>query len=197
MQINDFFDRIVLINLDRRPDRLAEFEKQSREHGITFVRHSAADAQTLGITGIQACALSHRQVLSDAKADRVARLFIFEDDAEFRPNFASAFEKLARVIPDDWQMLYLCSWRLFPNIDIGIENLKRSEGMILTHAYGMKAEVYDQLIEASKQNMPIDEAFRLLHAKMKVYVAEPSIVVQKAGVSDVRGVFADYSQFII
>ena len=196
MKLNDYFDRVVVINLDRRKDRLAHFEDQTKNLGIDFVRYSAVDAQAFGIDAVTACAQSHRKAIVDAAADGVQRLFIFEDDAEFTGNFNESFAHIATNLPDDWQMLYLGSW-IYPTIDIGVEGLKRSEGTILTHAYGMKAEVFSALIEASFANMPIDEAFRIAHAKMNVYVAQPSIVVQKTGISDIRGHFADYTYLTI
>lgn len=196
MRLNDYFDRVAVINLDRRTDRLASFQSQANDLGIDFVRYSAIDAQAFGISPIQACAQSHHKVLTDAAAGGVQRLFIFEDDAEFTPNFVEVFDHISKNLPDDWQMLYLGSW-VYPTIDIGIEGLKRTEGTILTHAYGMKAEVFDLLIEASEQDMPIDEAYRLIHPQMRVYVAEPSIVTQKVGISDIRGHHIDYTYLTI
>ncbi len=196
MRLNDCFDRVAVINLDKRTDRLAQFQSQANDLGINFVRYSAVDAQAFGISPVRACAQSHHKVLTDAAADGVQRLFVFEDDAEFRPNFVQVFDHISNNLPDDWQMLYLGSW-VYPTIDIGVEGLKRTEGTILTHAYGMKAEVLDLLIQASKEDMPIDEAYRLIHPQMKVYVAEPSIVVQKGGISDIRGHHIDYTYLTI
>ena len=196
MLLSDYFDRVAVINLDRRADRLERFKEQADDLGIDFVRYSAIDAQALGISPIQACSQSHHRVLTDAAADGVKRLFVFEDDAEFESNFNSKFDYIIANLPQDWQMLYLGSW-MHPTIDIGIEGLKRSEGTILTHAYGAKAEVFDLLIQASLEDMPIDEAYFRIHSQMKVYVADPSIVLQKAGHSDIRGHLADYSSLML
>jgi hypothetical protein len=46
MRLNDYFDRVAVINLDRRTDRLAFFESQAKNLGIDFVRYSAIEATT-------------------------------------------------------------------------------------------------------------------------------------------------------
>ncbi len=197
MKFNDYFDRVVVINLDRREDRLRQFESQTKDLGIDFVRYSAVDAQAFGIDGTKACSRSHRQVLVDAKADGVDRLFVFEDDAEFRPNFNQAFERITKVIPDDWQMFYLGSWP-YSIIDVGIEGLRLTHGNITTHAYGAKREIFDDLIACSlNESQPIDVMYGLMHPNIKTYMAHPSIVTQAIGISDIRKGLVNYQAHII
>ena len=43
--INEVFERVVLVNLDRRPDRLANVSAQLQHLGITFERFPAVDGQ--------------------------------------------------------------------------------------------------------------------------------------------------------
>ena len=197
MKLNEFFDRVALINLDRRTDRLGRFVSQAISLGIEFVRYSAVDAEACGITGQRACAASHRQVIADALADGVERLFIFEDDAGFDAEFNAKFDHISKVVPDDWQMLYLGSWP-YSIIDVGIEGLKRTQGNILTHAYGAKREIFEQLIECSlKEQHPIDEAYALLHEEVMTYMASPSFVTQLPDFSDIRKHQVDYRASII
>jgi hypothetical protein len=197
VKLNDYFDRIAVINLDRRTDRFISFQSQAKDLGIDFVRYSAIDAQVLGIDGAKACSRSHHNVLADAKADGVKRLFIFEDDAEFKPNFNQAFERITQVLPDDWQMLYLGSWP-YSIIDVGIEELRLTHGNITTHAYGAKAEIFDDLIACSlNEEHPIDVMYGLMHPNIKTYMAHPSIVTQTIGISDIRKTLMNYQDFII
>ena len=197
MKLNEFFDRVALINLDRRTDRLSRFLSQAISLGIEFVRYSAIDAEACGITGQRACAASHRQVIADALADGVERLFIFEDDAGFDAQFNAKFDHISKVVPDDWQMLYLGSWP-YSIIDVGIKGLKKTQGNITTHAYGAKNEIFDRLIEGSlKSQHPIDVAYGLLHREIVTYMASPSIVTQLPDFSDIRKRNVDYSPDII
>jgi glycosyl transferase family 25 len=197
MKLNEFFDRVALINLDRRTDRLGRFVSQAISLGIEFVRYSAVDAEACGITGQRACAASHRQVIADALADGVERLFIFEDDAGFDAEFNAKFDHISKVVPDDWQMLYLGSWP-YSIIDVGIEGLKRTQGNILTHAYGAKREIFERLIECSLDTRhPIDAAYGLLHREVVTYMASPSFVTQTPDFSDIRKHEVDYRPSII
>ena len=43
--INEVFERVILVNLDRRPDRLANVSAQLQHLGITFERFPAVDGQ--------------------------------------------------------------------------------------------------------------------------------------------------------
>jgi GR25 family glycosyltransferase involved in LPS biosynthesis len=197
MHINNYFDRIVVINLDRRIDRLRQFESQVNDLGIDFVRYSAIDAQVLGISPMNACRQSHHKVLTDAAADKVQRLLILEDDVKFRQNFSQDFARLSNVLPNDWQMLYLGSSSLSP-VDIGIEGLWKSNAALTTHAYGIKAELFDTLIRASSdERYPIDLAYSDLHPKLQVYACWPSLVGQMASFSDIENQFVDYKFLII
>lgn len=192
MRLNDYFDRVAVINLDRRTDRFAFFESQAKDLGINFVRYSAIDAQAFGISPLTACTRSHQKVLTDAAADGVQRLLILEDDAEFKGNFNQNFAKLINVLPNDWQMFYLGSNTYLP-VDIGIEGLRKSHGALATHAYGIKAEMFDVLIEASSpEHWPVDLAYSNLHPKFEVYVAWPTLIGQKSSFSDIENKFVDY-----
>lgn len=197
IRLNDFFDRVALINLDRRTDRLGQFVSQAISLGIDFVRYSAIDAEACGITGQRACAASHRQVLADALADGVERLFIFEDDAGFDAEFNAKFSAIASRLPDDWQKFYLGSW---PHsiIDVQIAGIRKTHGNILTHAYGAKREVFEDLIEASLDPVnPIDEAYSRIHHRIQTYMAHPSIVTQIPDFSNIRNHFVDIRAHII
>jgi len=44
MKVNEFFDKVVVINLDRRTDRMETLDAQLKELGIEYERFSAIDA---------------------------------------------------------------------------------------------------------------------------------------------------------
>jgi GR25 family glycosyltransferase involved in LPS biosynthesis len=44
MKVNEFFDKVVVINLDRRTDRMEILDAQLKELGIEYERFSAIDA---------------------------------------------------------------------------------------------------------------------------------------------------------
>jgi hypothetical protein len=192
--LNSFFDRVVLINLARRPDRLERFTAQAKAIGLEFERFEAVDAQRENLTPPQACAASHREVVTRAKADGVGRLLVFEDDARFVPHFKDACEVVLASVPSDWQMFYLGSW---PHSIIPVNTLvARTEGTICTHAFGFKSDVFDAVIESSLGPTPIDNELSIRHGQMRTYMAHPGLVTQEPGFSDIRNTETDYTAFI-
>jgi hypothetical protein len=194
-KFNEVFEKVVVINLARRGDRLASITKELNDHNIEFELFEAVDGQKLGITGVAACAMSHRAVIEKYKDCH--NLFIFEDDASLDADFNAKFDDFIGKLPDDWQMLYLGSWP-YSIIDIGIEGIRKTEGNILTHAYGAKREIFQDLIDASYDVVnPIDVAYGLLHQRVQTYMAHPSFVIQTPGFSDIRNHEVNYINDII
>lgn len=120
-------DRIWLINLDRRRDRLDRFMRGHPEMTGRLNRLSACDGKNLQLTPAVArlfapnnfhwhkptmgCALSHLalwQSLAEEKDDTAAWL-ILEDDAELDPAWVATVEKafINDHVPADWNILYL------------------------------------------------------------------------------------------
>jgi hypothetical protein len=194
-KFNEVFEKVVVINLARRGDRLASITKELNDHNIEFELFEAVDGQKLGISGVAACAMSHRAVIEKYKDCH--NLFIFEDDASLDADFNAKFDDFLGKLPDDWQMLYLGSWP-YSIIDIGIEGIRKTEGNILTHAYGAKREIFQDLIDASHDAVnPIDVAYGLLHQRVQTYMAHPSFVIQTPGFSDIRNHDVNYINDII
>jgi hypothetical protein len=194
-KFNKVFEKVVVINLARRTDRLESITKQLNAHNIEFELFEAVDGQELSVTGVAACAMSHRAVIEKYKDCQ--SLFIFEDDAEFDGDFNAKFDDFMSKLPDDWQMLYLGSWP-YSIIDIGIEGVRKTEGNILTHAYGAKREIFQDLIDASYDSVnPLDVAYGLLHQRVRTYMAHPSFVIQTPGFSDIRNHDVNYINDII
>ena len=185
MSFNQFFKNPILINLDRREDRLEQFNKQAQDLGITYRRFSAVEATDPRL----GCKLSHMAALSMC-TDQVA--FVFEDDALFVDDFAQQFETAMANVPDDWEMLYLGAHLLKK------ENYNqwwaRSLECSSTHAYAVRASLIPRLI---KQAMSIDGhtdvAFSSLHSEIKAYVARPTLVYQGSSYSDLQRCEVDYT----
>ncbi len=113
----------VVINLDRRPDRLQRFQEQAACCGLHgWRRFAAVDGQSLRMSdelrhlfrgndhdyrrGIVGCALSHLQVWRTIERPTL----ILEDDAELLPGFVpamqSAVEQALRIDPS-WDLILL------------------------------------------------------------------------------------------
>jgi GR25 family glycosyltransferase involved in LPS biosynthesis len=185
MPFNDYFRKPILINLDRRTDRLEQFDNQTKSLGINYERLQAVEATDARF----GCKLSHMAALSKYDSEII---FVFEDDSMFVEDFQTKFDEAMRNAPDDWEMLYLGAHLLQkePYNDYWVRSLECSS----THAYAVRKSVKDRLIKrAMSMDGHTDVAFSSLHKDIKAYAARPTLVYQGKSYSDLQGQEVDYT----
>ena len=205
--MNVKYDRVVCINLDRRPDNWKEFL-----NGIPadfpfgdVERFSAIDGKKCphpewwrGGGGAWGCYCSHKRIIEDCLIDGVNSVLIFEDDALFCDDFAKKIEQYHDALPDDSQWIYY-----------GGQHLKRATrvpkrvndyvykpyNVNRTHAYGIIGQeamraLYVHL-NARNWYSPhhVDHHYGELcqTGKLRVYCPANWLVDQRGGRSDVAG----------
>ena len=179
------FKQAILINLDKRQDRLEQFDAQAKALGIEYERFQAIES-TDPVLG---CKLSHVAALMKCKGDSI---FIFEDDSVFVDNFQEELEKSLAALPDDWDMVYLGA-HLLKSERVN-DRWRRSLECSSTHAYAVKGRVKDRLIkQAMSMDGHTDVAFSSLHKEIKAYAARPTLVYQGASYSDLQKQEVDYT----
>lgn len=184
MPFNDYFRNPLVINLDRRTDRMEQFDKQAKSLGIAYERLQAVEA----IDPVLGCKLSHMAALNKYDSGVI---FVFEDDAEFVEDFHEAFAQAMANVPDDWDMLYFGAHLLKkePVNQWWVRSLECSS----THAYAVRKHMVPKLTQAALgMKGHTDVAFSSLHKDHKVYAARPTLVYQGASFSDLQGVEVDY-----
>jgi hypothetical protein len=208
MNFKNYFDRVVLINLPRRPDRLAQAKKNLRLARWPFrvpeiftAIDGAASHPPKGWRygpGVWGCLQSHRTVLRQAMADGVQSLLILEDDICFEKNFAAQVKKFLRAVPDDWDQLMLGGQHFSQHgepflVEPGVLRCTDCER---THAYAVRGD-YLRLLQARLSGggrfngrahcdwiMGRDPSLQLAH---KVYAPEFFLIGQERSHSDVYG----------
>jgi GR25 family glycosyltransferase involved in LPS biosynthesis len=187
MKVNEYFDKVVVINLDRRKDRLEKVDAQLQELGITYERFSAIDAKELGIDPIQACKQSHIQVLEES----VGKTLILEDDAYFMEGFNERFTEFIELLPKDWHIFYLGAVLL--NSERCNDIMVRAMDTSSLHAYCVNPEFKEIALEQGRDYPEhIDVAYRLLHRQYRSYAAKPPMVKQYPSYSDLMLEDVDY-----
>lgn len=193
--VNDFFDKVYVINLDRRADRLDTISNSLNSLGIAFEKFKAVDGIESGLSGIQGCATSHRNVIQDAISNGYENILVLEDDALFLNGFAEEFSKHINRIPDNWDMVYLGA--------SGIRKESDTRGLVKildcnsSHAIGISKSIFQELINVNDLETHIDSSYSTLHEFHNVYAIDPAIVIQSPGYSDVVNIKYDPSKYFI
>lgn len=200
------FDRVVVINLDRRADRLADFHQGLTEWPFKKPeRFPAVDGSKTGTPawwtqggGAWGCFKSHYNAIEQALCDGVESLLLLEDDAVLLPDFKQRVHTFIQALPDDWGGLYLGGQHLEQGANpptkvnehvVCCKNVNRTHAWALRGSF-MKA-VYRHLSQfsewADKPRSHIDHWLGQLVRKgeHKVYAPAQWLIGQREGKSDV------------
>jgi GR25 family glycosyltransferase involved in LPS biosynthesis len=203
------FDRVVVINLQRRPDRLAAFlvrwsaisdNPQSALRTPQLSIFPALDGHAVEIPpewqsgpGAFGCMQSHRAVLAQALVDGVERLLVLEDDAVFVPHFPSRLAAFLAAVPSDWDQLMLGGHHLSTPIPMG-QGIVRVTACGHNHCYAMRPAFMARLLDRWRGGGPFNGQVHCdwimsqdpeLQAAHHVYAPEPFLVTQATGRSDI------------
>jgi GR25 family glycosyltransferase involved in LPS biosynthesis len=188
-----FFDRIIVINVPRRTDRLEQFDKEAKRIGFEYEVHPAMDGKFLGMDPIVAGRLSHIEVLRKIKPDE--KVLICEDDAKFREDFNEVFDEYMADLPTNWDIFYLGAVKNETQ-PVNKHWVKQvvSTG---TQAYCVNPAKVDLFIQIAREfDQWIDVAYRLWADRTKAYITQPNLVIQHDGFSDLRGeLVSDFQGF--
>jgi GR25 family glycosyltransferase involved in LPS biosynthesis len=184
MRINEYFDKVVVINLDKRTDRLEKISKQLDELGIVFERFSAIDGT--GKDPITAGTMSHTQVWKKYEGLKV---LVLEDDALFVDNFNEKFAEVMQTLPSDWDIFYLGALVAPTTGKIVKVNEHWYKQVVSTgtQAYCLKPSKMDYFYNRLKDyEWYIDIGLRLEAVSNNCYITQPNLVTQSPGYSDLR-----------
>jgi hypothetical protein len=193
--LSSVFQRVVVINLARRPERLARFSSRVHE-SWPFAKPQRFEAvegsnQVLPPTwkkgaGAWGCQQSHRAVLDSAIADGVSSLLVLEDDAFPVDDFARHAEVFLSRVPEDWNCLMLGAEHLLPPISVG-PGVVRCVASIRCHAYALRGPLMPMLSVFWQCNKTdhCDLVLSSLMGHYKTYAPDPLLFGQEAGRSDI------------
>jgi len=210
--LNNFFDKVYLINLDNRPDRLSTSKELLDKHNIKFERMSGIylknkykdklniHSKTSGL-GALGCALSHFKCFKDCWDNKYKNIFVFEDDITFIKkslqiiNFNILYNDLSNI---DYELFYLGGSYNSKLIKIKNYLYYPSGDLYATQSIGYNISFIKKLIEKINLNidfyikddlytklLPIDLMVTRSCLKTKIIATNPIVCVQNKSKSDI------------
>lgn len=186
MDLN-FIDKIFVINLDRRTDRLSKISDALKRLDLPYERFKAIEG------GIKGCAMSHYGVIELAKNRGYKNILVLEDDAIFVEDF---FDKLNKhIIPVNWNMIYLGSSNILKFKNEGEGGIVRIRSCSSAHAIIINESIYDALLAVNDFNGHLDDIYSRIMEDNWVYTLDPALVIQGHDYSDIANIKYDASKY--
>jgi GR25 family glycosyltransferase involved in LPS biosynthesis len=216
MTLTNEFERVYVINLPRREERLKAFY-ENLPANWPFLRPERYDAIDGGLAtppewwnggnGAWGCYRAHLRILEDCLSREINSVLILEDDAVCVEGFAEKVQTFWEHLPEDWEMVYLGGQHIQENQGLPRKVndwVYRPFNVNRCHCYGfrgrkMLAKAYKHLHNISEWKVPhhVDHYLGELHKQVEsgLYVPMEWLVAQSEGKSDISGANLKLRQF--
>jgi hypothetical protein len=191
----DFFDKILVINLPSRTDRLLQIAEELYKWGIPYELVNATPHEN----GAEGLRITVEKIFRDSIAENLTSVLIFEDDAMFvdscgNPN--DTMEQVVKQLPPTWQILYLgaqCTngFKAKPS-----NNLLLLDMAFATHAWAVSLDGMKEILAAGLE-APIDNSVvKTVQPRGHTYITYPLLCTQRPGYSDIGRTEINWQPFI-
>jgi|TARA_R110000851_G_scaffold56338_3_gene131765 GR25 family glycosyltransferase involved in LPS biosynthesis len=208
--LNQHFDKIYCVNLDKRTDRWSHAATQFKKYNIEVKRVSAVEGNPdnlpcisphlIQYPGAVGCSLSHYKILKEAKELGLSNILIFEDDILFKDDWEKIYTDNYKDIPEDWDMLYLSTNSIYKVITSKVsERISKAHNCLTTHSYAIKSRLFNLAMEhIIKLDQPVDGCYaHYIQPHNNCYIFDPGVCIQMNGFSDIANRHANYSREIL
>jgi glycosyl transferase, family 25 len=220
MRFVDYFDRIYVLHLPHRTDRLKKMEKELEQAGMTFTPGKVElfpaikpeSPEPFTSIGFKGCFLSHLAILKQAKEQQLNTILILEDDLKLTDTLkyheVAVVEQLQRL---NWDMVYLgyrCPTPIQKEGDPASATVQVCPWEVFeTHMYGVNQQVFDKLIQFLETLLqrppghplcgpvPYDGAlnvFQWQNQDVARFISVPSLAAQISSRSDISPKWFDH-----
>lgn len=215
--LEKYFDRIYLLNLQKRPERLRISRKKFEYVDIrNYEVFNGTDGSVMNhiweILSIEnrhfknpnylGCAISHLSIYKSALENGYKRILIVEDDCRINRDIQHLFSQNIKFIPSDWnELLYLgfiplsddCSmwdYNAFSEKFIS-KNTFTAKNLWGLYSYGIGEKLMRELLEVYDKNFPmeLDRYFvNFVQPRNRSYAMVPQLFCAEDGKSDNSGI---------
>jgi glycosyl transferase, family 25 len=211
VDLYDYFDRIAIIHLPERTDRLRALTRELTRVGIDVrgskvtIPEAPMPADTGGFPsrGVHGNFLSHLGILRDALRDGLESVWVLEDDAIFSRRFAREAGALATALRrQPWDLCFLghSLSRELAGLPRGL--VPYGQRFYWSHCYAVNRRVLPRLIDYFTETMANEpghprggrvyvdgayELFRRLNPDVVTLVANPVLSAQRGSSSSLGG----------
>lgn len=207
--MDNIVDKVFIINLDSRPDRMNNMvQLMSELHIKNWERFSAKKPHfskidknlykgynryhKLNKKYVKAsigCKLSHLEIIKKAKEQKYAKILILEDDVEFIGNFRHIDIALREVDKFSWDIVYLGMNKLkYEKIDSLVFINKVKDGLC-THSYIIHNRAYNKIInilENSDKQIDLEYKQQFQNNKLNCYCMNNNQFIQNNSYSNIN-----------
>jgi glycosyl transferase, family 25 len=194
LALDNLFPQKFCINLQRRPDRWENMNRQFRAHDIhNVVRYDAVDGRSLiphaewkHGAGAYGCLLSHLEIVRKARDSDLPAVMIFEDDVIFHDDFGKLFEEYSAQVPGDWEAIVLGGIHMNDPVPVA-PGVSRMTDAFSTYAYGLRKSAYETFLsDAEKLMRPVDHTTRSMQEDSRFYCFTPHLAWVAVDHSDIK-----------
>lgn len=189
----EFVDKVVYINLKKRPDRNEHMKKMTSVFGDKVIRFEGIEDSP----GYLGCARSHIGVLELAIQENWKNVLVLEDDAEWN-DLEQNYKRLERLSTLDYDVLLLGGVAVVKDTTDRVYSSQTATSyLIQNHYYQTLLSNFKQAYIGLKQRgygaFAIDQYWKQLQQIDKWYIVSyPSMVYQRPDYSDIENAYVDY-----
>jgi GR25 family glycosyltransferase involved in LPS biosynthesis len=199
LRINDLVDRVYLMNMDKRTDRLAASSHQLSKNNISFERFTAIDGTqvfnpTVMNPGQWGNYLSHLKIVEECAVNGVGSVAIFEDDVELCEDFEQKFASWYPLIPDNWDMIYLGYNKIAgESLPTNHPEIVKIRGAYAIHAIILnRSAIVQAYSDLSVNKAQADVYYAHLQSMMNAYSFSEQLCSQAPDWSDIDNKFVNH-----
>ena len=173
----DFFDRIVVINLPKRVDRLIEVSQELDNYGIEFDLVDGIEHEK----GAEGLRQTVENILKDSIQKKHKAILIFEDDCLFvepKDVVDRTMEDAIKDLPEYWHILYLSAQATDGFKRRHSSSLLQLDKAFATHSWAISLQGMKEIIAAGLE-APIDNSIvDKVQPMQKCFITYPILTTQ-------------------